>query len=500
MVQNVFDGEKYPGGLGSQLDFFYIDYWKLRRRSYRLFTENRYAKGLINRLLTNEIHWGLLLEATPDSNILPQDNEFLNDCADEVESKFSIWSENKELVSWDAQRTFGQIQRDIRKTALLSGDVLIILRQHPDTKTPVIQLIDGYNVRSPLDDKGKVPGATIKEGVEVDAQGRHIAFWVRDGSDPLNITSKRIAARGPKTRRRVAWMVYGHKIRVSDTRGMPALGVLIQSLKELDRYSDAEQRAAVLNSILAVFIKRGKDKIRSTGYTGGAQLYESAGQSKSDGSSVTREFNIAKQLPGVVLDQLQVGEEPESFSAARPNVNYRAFEEAMMASFAWALEIPPNIYRLAFSSNYSASGAEINELKIYLDRMRKSFASDAIKMFYKEWLLSMVLIDKIAAPGLLESWRNPRKFLESGAWFSSDWAGAVKPSLRLIQDVKAFTAAIAESLMTRDMATKFLWGRKFTTISRKLSKENEEMVAAVHPLITAGLLIVQEKTTEKPEE
>ena len=308
------------------------------------------------------------------------------------------------------------------------------------------------------------------------------------------ILVKAFPARGPKTGRIMAWMVYGEKIRVNDTRGMPALGILLQGLKELDRYSDAEQRAAALNAILALWINKKQDKIGTRSFTGGAQRYDSVGEDTASEATVTREFNIARQYPGIVLDELAHGEEPTSFSAARPNVNYRAFEEAMMASFAWCKEMPPNIFRLAFSSNYSASGAEINEYKLYLDGKRGEIADDTTKPLYREWLLSMVLIDKISAPGLLEAWRDKSKFLEWGAWTSSEWGGAIKPSLRLIQDVKAYIAAKDEGLITYDMITKNLWGKKFTNIIRRLKQENKEYVEAMRPLIEAGLMSVDDNS------
>jgi capsid protein len=484
LISDLFDGEKYPGGLNSKLDFLFIDYWTLRQRSYKLFTENRYAKGLIGRLLTNEIHRGLILESTPTASILDKTDDFINSWTDDVESKFDIWADNKKLVSYDHQSNFGQIQIDIRKTALLSGDVLIVLRQHPVLRTPVIQLIDGGNVRTPIE---KITDNEVRHGVEIDNFGRHKAYYIRDTKDPSEIKSIRIPANGTKSGRKIAWLVYGHKIRVGDVRGMPILGILLQALKELDRYSDAEQRAAVLNAIIPLFIKKGKDKPGTTPITGGAVRRDTV---NADTGSDTgqKTYNIDKQIPGLILEDLQYGEEPVSFNTMRPNINYGVFEEAVMASFAWANEIPPTIYRLAFNSNYSASGAEINELKMYLDKIRWLQGSDVNKPIYENWLISMSLTGLIEAPELLESWRDPTKFLISGSWFSSEWSGAIKPSLRRREELAVFVKAISEGLATRDMATKAMYGRKYTTIVKRLIRENEQLGEAKEPLIESGLL------------
>lgn len=485
MVQSMFSGEKYPGGMSSQLDFFYVDYWTLRRRSYRLFTENRYAKGLISRLVTNVIHRGLTLEATPNGSILDQDDDFINDWTDDVEAKFDIWADIKELVSYKHNLTFGEVQEEVYRTALLSGDALVVLRQHPVTRLPQIEVIDGIHVRDPIDAKTK---NKIKHGVEFDSKWRQVAYYVQDASDPNGIKSIRIPARGPKSGRRIAWLVYGHRIKVDDIRGMPLLGIVMQALKELDRYSDAEQRAAVLNSILAMFVKKGQERMGSKPFSGGAARRDQVQVQDSTSSSTPRTWNINQYLPGMVIDELQYGEEPVSFNTQRPNANYRTFEEAVTASIAWALEMPPNIYRLAFSSNYSASGGEINEFKMFLDKERSRFASKFNKLVYKEWLVSMTLVGLIEAEGLLEAWRNPMEFLISGAWFQSEWSGAIKPSLRRNQDIKGYIAAISEGLATRDQATKEIFGRKYTTVVKRLKKENDSLVSSLQPLIDAGLI------------
>ncbi len=70
VVSDVFDGGKFPGSFGITKDFHFVDYWVLRTRSLLLFRENPYCKGMIKRLLRNEINTGLKLEATPIAKIL----------------------------------------------------------------------------------------------------------------------------------------------------------------------------------------------------------------------------------------------------------------------------------------------------------------------------------------------------------------------------------------------------------------------------------------------
>jgi hypothetical protein len=121
----MFNGSKFAGGFGPTRDYTFIDYHTLRLRSYQLFTENNYASGIIKRLLTNEINTGLTLEATPNPALLGIDEDTLETWAENTETIFTIWGNDPNMVDWRNRLTFGQMQRELRKTALLSGDALV---------------------------------------------------------------------------------------------------------------------------------------------------------------------------------------------------------------------------------------------------------------------------------------------------------------------------------------------------------------------------------------
>ena len=147
----VWGGDKFIGGFGITKDFEIVDYWLLRKRSRQLFTENLYARGLIRRLITNEINKGLNLEATPDADILGLDREQLAAWAENTERRYAIWGKNPELCDHRGARTLGALQRMARTMALISGDVLVVLRQGP-TGIPTIDLVDAEHVSNPNTD------------------------------------------------------------------------------------------------------------------------------------------------------------------------------------------------------------------------------------------------------------------------------------------------------------------------------------------------------------
>lgn len=473
---SIYDGGKFFGGFGAT-QIQHVDYWTLRARSAQLFNENLYARGLIRRLVTNEINTGLTPEAAPDEQVIGVAEDSLNDWTETVETRFGIWGKTPELCDWKHTSTFGAIQRAARAEALISGDALVVLRQSQRAKLPMVQLVSGNKVQTPLGDQVNLrKGHVIRHGVEFDATGRVAAHWVKqdDGS------SKRIPAYGEKSGRRISWLVFGTDKRLDDVRGQPLLSLVLQSLKEIDRYRDSAQRKAVINSVLAMFIEKTEDKAGTLPVTGGAVRRDKATTTDSDGKK--RSFNIANQIPGLVMEELQTGEKPVGFHSQGTDVNFGTFEEAIIQAVAWANEIPPEILRLAFSNNYSASQAAINEFKIYLNKVWADWGETFCSPIYVEWLLSETLLQKISAPSLLESWRNPQKYDVFGAWVSVDWYGSIKPSTDMLKQAKGSKLLVAEGWSTNAREARITTGTKFSKNIKRLKRENEQKVEAARPL------------------
>ena len=476
--QQFFDGDKFPGGFGAT-SLLFADYWTLRERSNELFTKNLYARGLIRRLITNEINVGLNLEATPNGDILGgamADDDTRTAWSEDVESRFPIWAKNPALCDFKGRQTFGSLQREIRQEALIEGDVLVMLVQSKRTRLPRVRVISGSKVQDPFNAKPR-SGNKIVDGVELDPEGRQVAYWIVQD----NRISKRVPAMGERSGRRLAWLVYGTDKRESAVRGQPLLSLILQSLKEIDRYRDSAQRKAVINSILAMFIQKDAELMGTKPIGGGAVRKDEAIVTDSDGSS--RTFNLSSHIPGVVLDELQKGEKPVGFNSAGTDINFPIFEAAIINAIAWAYEIPPEILTLAFQNNYSASRAAVNEFKLYLDKMRSDFSENVTEPIYQEWLISETLIGKIQAPGFLEAWRDTAQYDIFGAWIASDWTGAIKPSVDLKKEVAAYKDMISEGLITHDKAARELSNSKYSRTIRRLKKENELRAEALRPLL-----------------
>jgi capsid protein len=243
-------------------------------------------------------------------------------------------------------------------------------------------------------------------------------------------------------------------------------------LKDLDRYRDAEVRAAVINAMLPIFIKRAPNSTGTGSLLGGAVKREK-GPVKPESRSESR--NVIKMTPGSVADNLAPGEEPVSLQANRPNVNFGKFEEIILAGFCWTLELPPEIGVLKFTSSYSASRQANNEWDVYLKYRAIKNARDFCQLIYQEYIIQSVLIGKLTIPGLAPVLFNPAEWMLRDAWLKCEWAGLSRPSVDISREAGAMINVLKTGNITNDIISRRFSGMSFKAVQYKLSLERKLM-------------------------
>lgn len=465
---NYYDGEKFAGGFGTT-SIYYTDYWTLRQRSSQLFKENLYARGVIRRLITNELNTGLTLDSNPEFALIPgMSEDAATEWSEDAERRWKMFAMDPRLCDYKQEQNEGEIQKTIRRESLIDGDILVVQRFDSSVGASRTQLIRGELVRSPLGKDKADNGNIIRHGVELDDKGRHIAYWVnQEETNEFERLPAVVAGR------RVAWLVYGTDKRHGQVRGEPLLSLILQSLKDIDRYRDAAQRKALINSFLAMYIKKDQPVLGSRPLTGGAVRKDQITISNDDGAAEPRTLNFDSHLPGIILDELQPGETPQAFGPDGTDLNFAGFESAIINAIAWANEMPAEILQLAFGQSYSASQAAVNEFKMYLNKFRAEFSAAYCTPRYYEWLYNELLVGRMTAPGLLRAWDDPRQYVFVNAWRTADWTGAIKPANDITKQVNGYASMVEHGFITRARAAKELTGTGFLANARALKRENE---------------------------
>jgi capsid protein len=477
IATDVFDGDKYPGSFGITRDYlweFGIDYYTLRKRSLQLFTENPYALGIIRRILRNEIFTGMMPEPTPISSVIWPDKteeereELSVDFAEKMGDAFSLYANDYIVFDHRQQMVFGEYQNQVRLETMICGDAIIVARINQATGLPCWDIINGNYIKTPID---KIPrtGNTILHGVERDPQGRHAAYWVEEYRDG-NFKYTRIPVYGEKSGRQISWMVYAGEKLLNTVRGTPILANILYMLKDLDRYRDAELRAAVINAMLPLFIKRELGATTKSSPLGRMKTLKQAVDTVPQAMDATPRDKISMD-PGTVMDNLSPGEEPKSFDTSRPNVNYGRFEDIVISSISWTLEIPPSTVKLHYTSSYSASRQENNELDIYLKYRVFKNSKDFCQLIYEEFIIQSVLTGDLDMPGFQAVIFNPKLRKIRGAWLKAEWSGLSRPSVDIQREASALIKVLATGNITNDYISRRFSGVSYQANQYKLARE-----------------------------
>lgn len=432
----------------------------LRQRSRDLYYGgSNIATGAIKRLRTNTIGVGLHLKASINEDILKIPSEQARELEETIEREFAHWADS---TNCDMERldNFYQLQQLALLNALLSGDSFALMKTTKRTGCLYdlrIELIEADRISTP--DKERV-NPLFCEGVEKNADGEVVAYHISK-FHPLSFTDRnprewvRVAAYGEKTGRRNILHIMNRE-RIGQVRGVPFLSPVIETIKQLGRYTEAEVLAAVINGLFTVFIEK-----------------ESASDDVPFGESVPEELQVdaadegsIELAPGAVID-LGEGEKANMVNPGRPNPNFDPFVIAVIKQIGAALEIPYEILIMAFNSNYSASRAAILEFFKVIKMYRAWFIADFCQPVYEEWLSEAVAKGRIKAPGFFA---DP---IIKSAYCSAEWSGPSAGQLDPTKEVQAAELRVQGGYSTREKEARELTGTDFYKNVKQRKREEE---------------------------
>lgn len=360
----------------------------LRSRCRDLDRNNPIAGGTLNKICTSAVGGGLRLQSQIDSRVLGISDTQKSDWQTNVEFEFRRYASSKNC---DLARSlnFYELQSLVFHNALLNGDVLTVLPrvslQGFDWETR-IQVIEADRVCNPY---GKPDTDKLVGGVHLDEFGAPLGYEVcnvyphgRMGKTAAWSTVSRF---GNKTGRVTAILLFDPK-RPNQVRGVPYLSAVIEPLKQLARYTEAELAAAVVSGMFSVFIKTPSGV---GGMLGAKEIQGSTDQA--------REYELGN---GAILEGLP-GDEITTINPARPNDSFDPFVLAILRQIGIRLELPYEVLIQHFTSSYTAARAAILEAWKLYRRMRGFVATNWCQPIYEAWLWEAVSAGRIAAPGFL---------------------------------------------------------------------------------------------------
>ncbi len=429
-----FDGEKNFGEIGPIKDYR-LDYDALRMRSWQSFLESEITQMVINRRQTWVIGKGLKLQSQPVTSVLETENikvPQVREMTNKIEARWKVFAESKK-VSMSEENNLHDIAKEVEKNATIGGDMLVVLRlRRGEIK---VETYDGADVCSPLagDDyfaEATSRGTIIRNGIEMNKRGKHLGYYVKD----QNYNYTRIPAYSTVTGTRTAFMVYGLRARVNNTRGLPLISVVLETLAKLDRYKEAtvgtaEEVAKIAYQITHLSYSTGENPLSSTLAKAYDASYEDNLPETDNGEQ------LATKVAATTNKQAYnnpIGAEIKPIESNNREVQFADFYNNNINIVCSALGIPPDVARQMFDGSYSASRAALEDWRHTLEMLRDEFARNFYDRVYKYWFDVQVLKGKIDAPGYLEG-----DNIIQESYLKTRWIGAKVPHIDPVKEVKA---------------------------------------------------------------
>ncbi len=231
----------------------------LRARSYDLYRNSPIGIGAINTTVTSVVGSGLKLNSRIDRRTLGMTEEEATDWEFQTEREFHLFADTKEFDLAVSQNFMESSELFFRST-LVAGDCFALLpsvqRRHSAYRTRC-QLVEASRVTN---EKNKPDSDLLVGGIERDANGAPLFIHIEKRNRSSRVQSKksgwtRVPMFGQRTGRRN--ILHGfHPLRIGQARGVPYLAPVIESLKQLERYTDNELMAAVVSSMFTVFLEQ----------------------------------------------------------------------------------------------------------------------------------------------------------------------------------------------------------------------------------------------------
>ena len=492
-------GWDYAGGSAKEDIEDNIDI--LRQRSRDAYMGIPTAAAALKTMRTNVIAGGLIPSPQIDGEYLRISDDELERLQQQITREFSLWADTP---ACDAERVdnFYKLQQLAFLSYLMSGDTFVLMPMREEPGQPYslrIRLIEADRVCSPdLFDRlvpCEVNGIKVQQivqGVETDADGVVVAYWICN-RHPLSNTATiqpgemqwtRVEAFGKKTGRRNVLHIMNRE-RPGQRRGVPILAPVLEAIKQLGRYTDAEVTAAVLSAMFTVAVLKQNP---SDGRPFGEMLPPDMLIDSEDQSSI-------ELGPGAFVD-MAPGEDIKMIDPKHPNTGYDEFTNAVIRQIGAALEIPPEVLFKQFTASYSAARGALNEFWRTCAMQRDWFKDDFCKPIYDEWFAEAVARGRIKAPGFFADPAIRKTYV------ACTWSGPARTNLNPVQEVQAAAMRVENCFSTAADETAQMTGGDYNrnvrarVIEAKRKKEVDEIVNPAPQIIQTAA----PQTGTKPKE
>ncbi|KQW96969.1 hypothetical protein ASC94_09180 [Massilia sp. Root418] len=426
---------RWNPGAGSPTADIIRDLPMLRARSRDQMRNAPVAIGAVNTTVSHVVGTGLAYTPAIDAKFLGLTAEGATAWGDDTKRRFTAWAESLDCDLARRMNFYG-IQDLAFRSMLESGDVMVltprIARAGMQARL-ALQLIEADRVCNP----NTMPNTpTLIDGMEIDPKtGETLACHVAR-QHPGDLMAQpnvwdRVVLRGSKTGRRNLLHLF-KPLRPGQVRGVPFIAPILEPLKQLNRWTDAELNAAVVSGMFSVFIKMDPD------------AFDEMFDDDAKGAIVEKSSSWSGEMESGKAVNLLPGESVETSSPGRPNPAFDPFWAAIVRQIGMALELPYEVLTMHFQSSYSAARAALLMAWKAFKSRRDMLATYLCQPTFELWLTDEVAEGRISAPGFFA---DP---IVRAAWCKAVWTGDGPGSIDPVKEVDAAQKRVDMGISTKE--------------------------------------------------
>ena len=413
----------------------------LREDSQHMIRNNAIARGAVLTNITKVVGTGLKVKPQIDSALLKLDQTKADEWQRRAYREFILATETREIDA-ERQLPFSLLQGLAFLKVLEDGDMLVNMPRFARAGSPYklkLQFIEAARLSNP---NGVANTTTLCTGVEKDATGAPVRYHISDrhpGSlatygGLTKMTWQPLEAFGKNFGTPLVLHLLD-KTRPGQTRAVPYITPIIELIKQLGRYTDAEVMAAVVSGMVTAFI---------TTDSGEADIQPAPNQVNPDSDPSKTGDPTGMELGYGSVIGLLPGEKIETVNPGRPNTAFDPFVMAVLRQIGMALELPFEVLVKHFTASYSASRAALMEAWDYFRRRRHWLVVMLCQPVYEAVITEAVASGRLTAPGFFA---DP---LIQKAWLGTTWIGDAPYHLDPLKEVNAAKERMNSFLTTHD--------------------------------------------------
>ena len=348
----------------------------LRALARNLEQNHDIARGALRVLINNIIGPnGIGIEPQPRF----RDGTIHAEYAKALRDAYREWQFTPEVTQ---RHHWSKVQRMVAKTWLRDGECFsqrligAVAALDHGTRVPYsLELIEADLVPMDYHDQDR----RIQQGIERNVWGKPTGYWVYkefpggDNWTKRTYDMKRIDA---------SRMHHVASIdRIGQMRGVSEFASVITRLEDIKDYEESERIAAKVAASLTAYVKKGAP--------------ENYGESGTDGTGAPREINLS---PGMIIDNLGIGEEIGLIDSNRPNPNLITFRQGQLRAVAGGIGGSYSSIARDYSGTYSSQRQELVEQWIHYAVLTDEFVGQFVQPVWKDFVMVAHLSGVVPMP------------------------------------------------------------------------------------------------------